>query len=185
MSGMASWFAYIRKEAMNEQWGNRYVIRAASLSGAMAIADQIVAKEKAIHLSNTAFLDVTLEPVILGAGGGTVYSIGGNGAANVALDYLPLFNVVRVWLRPENGKPSQKYLRNCGSYGQAAAGVWVPSFRNFIRDTYALPLLAIPGLVDVDNQVFLTTGVAPKVGEHQLRRKRRPRPGMKRGWVPK
>lgn len=185
MSGMTLWRASIKKTFQGEDWDNVYTLNAASLTAATGAAQQIVVAERSVHTLDVGFVSLTIEPAVLGAGGGTVVALTGNGTHIVGSEYLPLFNVVRCFFRPAAGKPSQKYLRLPVQESIQAAGAITGAFLTTIQTNYVNPLMTIPEFVDVDGQAFVTAGVHPRVGMRQLKRKRRSRPNEKRGWVPK
>lgn len=184
MSGMSLWKASILKQRGDEQWANVYTLSAGSLAAAISAGLGIVPIEKAVHLTSVFFISLTVEPAILGAGGGTVTALSGTGAVGVSSTELPLFNTVRVWFRPASGKPSQKYLRLPLRQNDMSGQDVHATTRAFVQANYADVLLGIAAFVDVDGQAFTSSGVAPRIQERQLRRKRRAREGFKRGWVP-
>lgn len=184
MSGMQNWYAIIRKTDTYEEWVNRYVVRAADILSAISIAQQIVTAERAVHKDYVRFLDITLEPVILGTGGGTVVALSGVGGVASTGERMPLFVCVRVWFRPQTGKPSQKYLRLPLQEGEVANDVVASGVITLLTNSYITPLMGLTGLVDPQGQTFQTAGVKPSVQERQLRRRRESREGFKRGWIP-
>lgn len=185
MSGMTLWDVAIKKQRVDEQWVNVYVINAPNVGAAVAVGQEIAILERAVHLVSVSFISVTAEPRTLPPGGGTVLALTGTGSVAVSTEELPLFNVVRVWLRPATGKPSQKYLRLPLRENDTTAMAVHATTAAAIDTSYAQQLLTIPELVDPQGQAFVSAGVAPLIGNRQLSWKRRARPNEKRGWVAK
>lgn len=166
-------------------WGNTYIVEAADLAEAKAHGQEIAAIEKAIHRTTVLFLTMDVRQHGVKPSLGTVVSLTGTGADGTAGEELALFNTVRVAFRPNTGKPSQKYLRLPLIELNTANGRITSAFQTAVLSTYASALLAKTYFVDPQGQAFASAAVMPQVQERQLTRRRRPMPGMKRGWVPK
>lgn len=184
MSGMTLWTVDIKKRRGQREWSNVYTVNAPSLAAATAVGQQIVPLEKAVHMNEVAFISMEVRPQILGAGGGTVVALSGNGTIIPGSDLMPMFNTIRVRLQPAAGKPSQKYIRMPLEETRTTGDTIVAGTVGYVQANYADPLIDIPGVVDVDGQPFESATVIPLVQIRQLKRERRSRPGFKRGWVP-
>lgn len=185
MSGMTLWKVRTHKAIGAEEWTNVYVVNASNLAAAVVLGEAIATTEKAVHCRNVTFGLAEVEPAILGGGGGTVFTIGGVGSLAYDADSGLLFVCSRVVFRPSAGKPSQKYLRgnvNAAQYDHAT-GTFITSFVATLTSAYLTPMLAMAAFVDVDGQAFVGGAVVPHVQERQLKRRRRARPGFRRGWV--
>lgn len=186
MSGMALWKVRIHKERGEAKWSNVYTVQASSLPAAVSAGQLIYPRERAITSDDILFTVMEVEPAVLGAGGGTVVTLGQYGTNVMGGGEALLFVTVRCFFRPSAGKPSQKYLRGVlykDSYN-SSTGAITPAVVTGFQTNYVNPLMAIPEFVDVDGQPFTSAGVVPHVQERQMKRKRRSRAGFKRGWVP-
>lgn len=182
---MTLWKCRLHKSIGEEEWSNVYTVNAASVAAATAVGQNIATMEKAVHCRNVNFGLMEVEPAILGAGGGTVVTIGGVGSLAFDADAALLFVTVRCTFRPSSGKPSMKYIRGALNNVQysAATGILLGSLVTIFQNNYVAPLVALAAFVDVDGQAFTGGAVIPHIQERQLKRKRRSRPGQKRGWI--
>ncbi len=179
MSGMARWIVDVQKLLGGEYWTNVYNVTAPDIAGARTAALEIVGYERSVHASQISFDLLRIRPAILGAGNGLVEALGGTGQVAHGPTKLPLFCVVRVDFRTDQGRPSRKYLRigfDAGALETGLTGRFAAAYVAVIQSTYADPLVAETYFVDVDNQPFTSAVVFPQVAMRQLRRgsKRKP-----------
>lgn len=170
--GPGLWVADIEKVYQGEYWTNRYIVAAPDLPSAVAIASQIVGIERAIY-SNVIL--VTRYRVSDGQPDTDVYQvINVNLFGNMATpttDLLPLFVVARFDFNTAGGgRPSRKYIRGTLTEGGIAFNTITPTTVTFLDTTYAAPLVALAGFVDVDGQEIVSGSVFPQVSMRQLRR---------------
>jgi hypothetical protein len=168
---MALWQVDIEKLLEGEYWTNRYIVSALNLADAASLGDDIVELEKNIHRTNVQFTKVRTSDFDPGTDVYRVRAINEFGElAAVSGDMLPLWNVCRVDFSTGSGRPSRKYLRLPCYEGDIVDGVFNSGFLATIGTSYAVPLLALTGFVDVDNQVFTEATVNPRMAMRQLRR---------------
>jgi len=184
MSGMTLWIVDIRKTWDGGGWSNVYHVNAGNLAAAITAGSSIVAAEKAVHSDGVAFVEMEVRPALLGAGGGTVVALSGNGAVAFPSAVLAPFVTARCVFRPNTGKPSQKYLRLCLDESSVNGRIIEAARLTAITNNYLTPLMAIAAFVDPQGQAFVSATVRQGVQQRQTKRQRTSRPGFKRGWVP-
>lgn len=192
----------IQKTSFGYNWTNVYVLRAADLATAHDAAFSVMAiAEQAVHVTTITISKVRTSTLAEGdesfktvvtALAGTI-AVTGNG--------LPLFNVVKVDIEAEAGRPSRKYYRSGLSGNDVAAGyAWdathITAIETAIEGMRDDLIAAGVTWVDPDDQVLGEVVVQPQIAMHQLRRgsKRReaevlsesaPGPSRRRGTVSK
>lgn len=160
----------IEKVYANEYWSNVYYLELDVLDGALTVANEIVAAERAIHKNFVLFTKVRVSDMIPGTDEYITGVLNVTGLATSESTLLPLWNVVRVDLTATAGRPSRKYLRGCIAEDNMSYDNLDPAFVTFINNNYVTPLVLIEELKDVDGQDLVDGACMPKVGMRQLRR---------------
>lgn len=161
----------IQKRVGGEYWTNRYVLAGEGITPLVAVANQIVAAEKAVHYAAVEFVSLRVSDTNPATDAYVTQPIGGTGAISMTgITLMPLFVVVRVEFGAELGRPSRKYLRGCLSEGDVTFNDISSARALFIFDNYGQTLRDLPQFVDVDGQQLITATVVPQVGMRQLRR---------------
>jgi hypothetical protein len=161
----------IEKLYQGEYWTNRYVLAVADVAAGIGVGQQIAAAERNITLANVLFTKLRVSDAIPGTDNYSIHNINQFGLRPADPTLLPLFNVLRVDFSTfGNGRPSRKYLRGVLAEGNIEFNTINYNSIEFYQNNYCVPLLAIPGFVDVDNQAFSAASPYPFVGMRQLRR---------------
>lgn len=166
----------IQKDVLGYNWTNVYVVEAADLSVAHSAANTVlVTAEQDIHTTLVTINHVRTSTLV--AGDNSFKSSPRSVQGTLASDgnALPLFNVVRVDIGAEEGRPSRKYYR-CGlGSGNVASGFEWDSVK--VNAVQAAIEVLIPAMFDAGAQLVDPDGSAlgevitdPKIGMHQLRR---------------
>jgi len=176
---MGLYFMDSEKSYQNEYWSNRYVISAATLAEAVAVAADIRAIERA-STYNVALL--TKYRVSTSAAHDDVYQIVNDNVAGSKIAgsaTLPLFCRIRFDFNAfGGGRPSRKYWCPPLTEDEVADGVLNSTALAAYNTSYLQPLVALGEFVDVDAQAFTSGSIFPKVAMRQLRR------GSKRKLLP-
>lgn len=172
------------KQVGTVEWSNVYTVEAANLAAAVVLATPIINAERAVSRNWVNFTVCEIEPQGASAGQGTIITVSQIGQLSAGAGRLPLESCVRVVFRPAAGKPSMKWLRGVCAEDDQELGVLGASIITPVTNLYLNVLLDLDEYVDVDGQAFTGGHVVPTVANRQLKRRRRSRPGFKRGWVP-
>lgn len=176
---MPLWNVDVEKKLGEEYWTNRYVVEEATIQAAVPLAEQITAWERAVHATGVTFTKWRVSDRVPNTDVFITLALNQPGLWNPgAVEFLPLFNVVRVDFSTGVGRPSRKYLRCPIPEGQQQDGTLIPSMITFVNNSYATPLATAAWYVDVDGEAIIQGQTWPFVGMRQLRRgsKRRLQP---------
>lgn len=164
------WQIDIQKRLGTEFWTNVWHVARSTQAAAQTAASAIVELERGLHTTDVEFTSYRVAP-FPGPAEGTIIPIGLTGVQN-AVNYIPLFNVMRVDFPAPTGRPSRKYWRLPVSEVMIENGVFTPAmvtaYQSNIDSYFASPGSA--GLIDVDGQLLVSGRVIPSVGMRQLRR---------------
>jgi hypothetical protein len=160
----------IEKMFGDEYWTNRYMINAANLAGAAAVAPSIVTIERNVHHFGVLFTRWRVSDTDPATDQYSIGQVNAQGVVAASGEYLPLFNVCRVDFSTGEGRPSRKFLRLPVVEADQAGGAFNSTFLAFMVANYANPMLAIANYHDVDDQPFVSATVHPSVQMRQLRR---------------
>jgi hypothetical protein len=164
----------IEKALNSEYWINVYHCDATDLQAARAIALNVIAAERTIHMDVVAFTKFRVKNISALGQAGTVYPIGQSGQVQTTV-YMPLFVVARFDLTLPSGRPDRKYIRAPVATTVINNGQFTQSALNFYNGNYSTALLAITGLTDRSGASYTAVAVNPVVGMRQLRRGSRKR----------
>lgn len=168
---MPLWSLDIEKSIPGEFWTNRYILDAASLVNAVAVGNQIVSIERAIHRPGVTFTRFRVSDMDPNTDVYSIVALALPGLAPAdASGTLPLFNVVRVDFNTGSGRPSRKYLRLPLVESQNQDGTLVAAAADFIHTNYTIPMLGVNEYVDVDGEPFVSGATHQYVAMRQLRR---------------
>jgi hypothetical protein len=176
---MALFTVQVFKHLGATKWTNVYHLDAVDLASAVAATDHIKALEQAIHYN---VVNIDYARVSTFAEGDNVFEtvpINATGGRDLAgVDYLPLFNTMRVDISVDGGgRPSRKYYRipipesfnSNGNLDSAQVSFLEGAVQTAITD---LAADATP-LVDPDGQEWNIATGFHQVQMRQLHRKRR------------
>jgi len=168
----------IEKRYSNEYWTNRYFVEAPDMAEATDCAQFIVSLERAIHWNLVIFTKFRVSDNVPNTEVFNTVTLNLNGQQNLGGEPVPLFVVARVDFSVANQRPSRKYLRGVLHEGSFNYTNVSQAIIDFIKNSYADPLVALGCVVDEDGNAFGVAGVSPFVGMRQLRRgsKRRENP---------
>lgn len=172
------WKVDIEKFINGEYWSNVYYVDTETMILASGVAREIVNAEETVTNDNVQFTKYRVSDTDPETELFMTVVLNEAGERHSTVDLLPLWNVVRVDLTAEAGRPSRKYLRGILSEADIAY-VNINSLVVAEIDVgYCQALEAIEELVDIDTQPFTAVNVKPNVGMRQLRR------GSKRRTLP-
>lgn len=160
----------IEKSMGNEFWTNVYHIEASDLADAQTFANQIVAAERAIHLSFVTFTAVRVSDATPGGTAFQTTPINLPGLIGGAGETLPLFNTIRVDFAVNGRRPGRKFLRLPIQEAQQQAGVNNQTIMDNVTNLYINPLIAMARLVNPFGQAMHAGSVHPRVAMRQLKR---------------
>lgn len=163
------------KQLGSETWSNDWLTDDATMEDAQDLAALIQTFERNIHMSVVQFTYIRVSSYI--PGDRTFRNLQTNvPGLNDTLDYLPLFNTVRLSLSTSASDPGRKYFRCPIPEIQQANGVLVPSYITFLN-TQVLNFLVGPAVLEhlvtpKGNRITSAT-IFPNVQMRQLHRRRK------------
>lgn len=168
---MPLWSLDIEK-VFGETWTNRYIVEADDLTSATALASVYLGAEGAVHSAMVTITRARVSSMVEGDDVYQIIQVNQQGLRAQNLEYLPLFNVVRVdFTAVGGGRPSRKYLRLPIYEPDTSGGSFVSTFQTLIETSYVAPLIAAGAMYrDVDGQSFSSGQIYPRVAMRQLRR---------------
>lgn len=167
---------HVDKRLGTEEWTNRYFVFAPNLADAHSMGKTIMEAERDIHATIVEFIRVRTDDNDKTTEGQFIseeLSLFGEGVSSG--EHMPLWNVVVAEFSTGLGRPSRKYLRLPIFEQWQSNGVLSETFRNVIHNGYIVPLALMSTHRDVDNQMFVTGTIRPRVGMRQLKRRRKPK----------
>jgi hypothetical protein len=160
----------IEKRWLGEFWTNRYILQGESITELIPSAEEIVAAEKAIHLSVVTFTKYRISDSDPSTSTFVIVPINDVGDRNAGSAGLPAFNCVRVDFPAGFGRPSRKYLRLPLQSAEVSNNDIAIGLISLVNTQYGAVLGDLVTFVDVDGET-LGTGVAQQqVAMRQLRR---------------
>lgn len=167
---MALYQVDIQKSWQNEFWTNRYYIEVDSLELGLGIATEIVAIERAVHISVVRFDKYRVSDTVEGTENYIIVPLGAPGLRESTEAAIPLFNVARIDFPAGTGRPSRKYLRLPIQRSEVNGNMFENNFINFVNQNYGVPMGDLDGFVDPQGTALGTGQCSPNVGMRQLRR---------------
>lgn len=167
---MALFTLDIEKQLDAEFWTNRYIISAPDLQTATLVSATVLDLERLVHLVAVTFTKYRVADILPGTDLFNIVPINQPGQRGSVTTLLPLFNTIRVDFGVEQGRPSRKYLRGTLTENDIEFNTVSTVLRDFVLNTYALPLVAQGFYVDVDGQDITSASVFTDVQMRQLRR---------------
>jgi hypothetical protein len=167
----------IRKQRLDHDWANDYLLEAASMELAQSMATTLLAFEQGFHstvvnfvyyrISTVAKFDRIFRHVAV--------NLPGHQAAGTA-DFLPLFNTVRFDLMTGDADPCRKYYRVPLNEGIVTNEVIDSGFLDALNSNFAIALAAFPEgtrIVSTKGNIVLSGRGFPIVTMRQLHRHKR------------
>lgn len=161
----------IEKTYQGEYWTNRYFLTAESIEAAADATADIVEVEKNLHVTGVVLTKYRLSDATPDTDVYTTVPLNANATGQTG-EPLPLFNVVRVNLTPQTGRPGVKMYRAALIEGTITGGnIDAAEIANIVLKLNALPLGG-SGVVICDalGEPYLGITVNPRVSMRQLRR---------------
>lgn len=163
------------KQLNNEVWSNDWLTDDATIDDAQDLAAILQTFERNIHMSAVQFTYIRVSSYI--PGDRTFRNLQTNlPGLNDTLDYLPLFNTVRLNLQTADSDPGRKYFRCPVPELQQTNGVLVPSYITFLSTqvaTYLVAENALEHLVTPKGNRVTSATIFPNVQMRQLHRRRK------------
>lgn len=159
-----------QKQLGTEYWTNVWHVLAEGVAGARISAEVIMDAELANSHADVKGVSYRVALYPLAGGQGTIVpftQVGGQ----VAYDYLPLFNVVRIDWSTGEGRPSRKYMKFPTGTSWVTNGNLDASMVLAFQNNIANYLLAeVPELCNIHGENLTIAQVFTPVAMRQLRR---------------
>lgn len=169
------------KSFLTDKWTNRYFLEAADLNAAIVGADIIQNAEAQFHKDDVALFQIRVSDTNPAT---DIFSVAPTldvGLGGPAVDWLPLFNTVRVDLRVQGfGRPSRKYYRLPINETEHTSTNISSTLATLVQESLVTMIAALSSndtpLVDPDGQLLTSPTVRLPVQMRQLHRRRRRAP---------
>lgn len=184
---MAFYNAEIRKAIADarDTWVNTYHVSAANEDDAIAIMEDVVAMERAIHWSDVFFTRLSVRQDSPLAGSGRQVALTGTGDRDATgEDFLPSFCTARIILTDGVNRPDQRYFRLRINENENDNGSLSSTLITFLEVNFIATFIALSGVVSSSHVPYTGGTVFPGVQNRQRGWHRRTRAGFHRGWVP-
>jgi hypothetical protein len=166
---MVAYQIVIQKALGTEYWVNDYHVDVASFDAARTAGQQIAAIERDNSHGQVSFINYRVKIVSDIITQGTIFPLGYNGTGG-DYEYLPLFNVIRVDMAPDQGRPGRKYYKLPVPEGGQSNGQLTTATITNVNNGLCLPLLNLGVLCKSNGDNFTSIACNPRVGMRQLRR---------------
>lgn len=169
------WRIEIHKELNNEEWTNDYLTSDLTIDDAQDLAAVLQTFERNIHTTAVQFTYIRVSSYV--KFDRTFRHLTTNlPGLQEAVDYLPLFNTLRLNLGTADSDPGRKYYRTPVPESQQSNGVFNPAYitsLNGLANTYLVATDALEHLVTPKGNQVTSAVFYDRVQMRQLHRRRK------------
>lgn len=167
----------IRKHQGGHSWANDYLIESPTMDDVESAANALIQFERTLHYNNVMFDNARLSTMQIGDRNFRHIAINASGIADASgLQFLPLFNTLRLDMTTNDSDPCRKYYRLPIPESQQDGGVLSSALISGIGPAFIAVIDGFPdgtSIVSNIGHIVINGGPFPEVQMRQLHRHKR------------